>query len=144
MNHYSQYAVHPLRMDDEDEKPKEENAPETKALAKKMEKIFFEKRALYLWGVVDDKSARDIVTKLILLDNDKPGEEIKFYINSPGGVVTSGMVIYDTMKTQDVIRHEVGHFATVRTMIGGRAHRTGYHRFVLDPADAVGLGFQLR
>ena len=38
----------------------------------------------------------------------------------------------------------VGHFATVRTVIGGRAHRTGYHRFVLDPADAVGLGFQLR
>jgi ATP-dependent Clp protease protease subunit len=34
----------------------------------------------------------------LLLDNDKSGEEIKFYINSPGGVVTSGMVIYDTIK----------------------------------------------
>ena len=34
----------------------------------------------------------------MLLDNDKSGEEIKFYINSPGGVVTSGMVIYDTIK----------------------------------------------
>jgi ATP-dependent Clp protease protease subunit len=34
----------------------------------------------------------------MLLDADKPGEEIKFYINSPGGVVTSGMVIYDTMR----------------------------------------------
>jgi len=33
-----------------------------------------------------------------LLDSDKPGAEIKFYINSPGGVVTSGMVIYDTIK----------------------------------------------
>jgi ATP-dependent Clp protease protease subunit len=33
-----------------------------------------------------------------LLDADKPGEEIKFYINSPGGVVTSGMVMYDTLK----------------------------------------------
>lgn len=39
-----------------------------------------------------------MVTKFLLLDADKPGEEIKFYINSPGGVVTSGMVIYDTMK----------------------------------------------
>ena len=33
-----------------------------------------------------------------MLDADKPGEEIKFYINSPGGVVTSGMVMYDTMR----------------------------------------------
>ena len=35
---------------------------------------------------------------MLLLDADKPGEEIKFYINSPGGVVTSGMVMYDTMR----------------------------------------------
>ncbi len=62
-----------------------------------MEQIFFEKRSIYLWGVVDDKSARDIVTKLLLLDADKPGEPIHFYINSPGGVVTSGMVMFDTM-----------------------------------------------
>ena len=48
--------------------------------------------------MVDDKSAKDVVSKLLLLDSDKPGEEIKFYINSPGGVVTSGMVMYDTMQ----------------------------------------------
>lgn len=48
--------------------------------------------------MVDDRSAKDIVSKLLLLDADKPGQEIKFYINSPGGVVTSGMVMYDTMK----------------------------------------------
>jgi ATP-dependent Clp protease protease subunit len=88
-------------MDDEDE-PKENGEKEKNqdfgVLAKKMEKFFFEKRAVYLWGVVEDKSAKDIVTRLLLLDNDKPGEEIKFFINSPGGVVTSGMVIYDTMR----------------------------------------------
>ena len=67
-------------------------------MMKKMEKLFFEKRAVYLWGVVDDKSAKDIVTKLLLLEADKPGEEIKMYINSPGGVVTSGMVMFDTMQ----------------------------------------------
>ncbi len=98
MNYNSKYILSSVRMEDEEEKPKEDPSAENKALSKKMEKIFFEKRALYLWGVVDDKSARDVVTKLILLDNDKPGEEITFYINSPGGVVTSGMVIYDTMK----------------------------------------------
>ena len=96
----SKYIVNPYRMDDDEEKPKEETStsPESKLLSKRLEKQFFEKRAIYLWGVVEDKSARDIVTKLLLLDSDKPGEEIKFYINSPGGVVTSGMVIYDTMR----------------------------------------------
>ncbi len=93
------YKVNQFVMNDEDEKPKEEQpSAETKILAKKLEKQFFEKRAVYLWGVVDDKSAKDVVSKLLLLDTDKPGEEIKFYINSPGGVVTSGMVIYDTMR----------------------------------------------
>ncbi|MBA4140235.1 MAG: ATP-dependent Clp protease proteolytic subunit [Segetibacter sp.] len=95
----NRYNTKPFRMDDEEESPKEDKpSPETKVLAKKFEKLFFEKRSVYLWGVVDDKSARDVVTKFLLLDSDKPGEEIKFYINSPGGVVTSGMVIYDTMK----------------------------------------------
>lgn len=85
--------------DDEDEKPRDEKQEQIgSATMKKMEKLFFEKRAIYLWGVVDDKSAKDIVTKLLLLDADKPGEEIKMYINSPGGVVTSGMVMYDTIK----------------------------------------------
>lgn len=88
----------PFVMDDEEEKPNESTSPENKLLAKKLEKQFFEKRIVSLWGVVDDKSARDVVTKLLLLDSDKPGEEIKLYINSPGGVVTSGMVIYDTIQ----------------------------------------------
>ncbi|WP_082915183.1 ClpP family protease [Arachidicoccus ginsenosidimutans] len=81
---------------DEPETKKEE--PQAPLLLKKQEELFLKNRAVYLWGVVDDKSAREVVTKLLLLEADKPGEEIKFYINSPGGVVTSGMVIYDTIK----------------------------------------------
>jgi ATP-dependent Clp protease protease subunit len=87
--------------DDEDEnnEPKNDTPnPVNDFMTKRLEKMFFERRAVYLWGVVDDKSAREVVSKLLLLDADKSGEEIKFYINSPGGVVTSGMVIYDTMK----------------------------------------------
>jgi ATP-dependent Clp protease protease subunit len=82
---------------DEDEK---EETPKSDLMmfSKKLEKYFFESRSIYLWGVVDDKSARDVVSKMLLLDADKPGEEIRFYINSPGGVVTSGMVMYDTMQ----------------------------------------------
>jgi ATP-dependent Clp protease protease subunit len=87
----------PISGDDDDEK-EEQPKSDIGMFSKKLEKYFFEKRAVYLWGVVDDKSAKDIVSKLLLLDADKPGAEIKFYINSPGGVVTSGMVMYDTMQ----------------------------------------------
>ncbi|TAF53138.1 MAG: ATP-dependent Clp protease proteolytic subunit [Sphingobacteriia bacterium] len=84
--------------DEEEESPKEEKATAPDFLNRKMEKLFFEKRAIYLWGVVDDKSAREVVSKLLLLEADQPGKPIQFFINSPGGVVTSGMVMYDTMK----------------------------------------------
>ena len=84
--------------EEEEEKEREDKRDDLVMLNKKLEKIFFEKRSIYLWGVVDDKSAREVTTKLMLLEYDKPGEEIKFYINSPGGVVTSGMVMYDTMR----------------------------------------------
>jgi len=82
---------------DDDEKESTDKRDELNMLNKKLERYFFEKRSVYLWGVVDDKSAREVVSKFLLLEADKPGEEIKFYINSPGGVVTSGMVMYDTM-----------------------------------------------
>lgn len=82
-----------------EEEEKEERAEvDTRMLYKRLEKYFYESRSIYLWGVVDDKSAKDVVTKLLLLEADKPGEEIKFFISSPGGSVTSGMVIYDMMK----------------------------------------------
>ncbi|HEY0356607.1 MAG TPA: ATP-dependent Clp protease proteolytic subunit [Flavisolibacter sp.] len=84
---------------EEPEEEKEERAEvDTRMLYKKLEKYFYETRSIYLWGIVDDKSAKDVVTKLLLLEADKPGEEIKFFISSPGGSVTSGMVIYDTMR----------------------------------------------
>ena len=84
--------------EEEDEKEREDKRDDLMMLNKKLEKYFFERREVYLWGVVDDKSARETVSKFLLLEADKPREEIKFYINSPGGVVTSGMVMYDTMR----------------------------------------------
>lgn len=94
---YSKYSAKPYRMDDEEEK-EEQPKSDLMIFSKKLEQYFFDTRSIYLWGVVDDKSARDVTTKLLLLDADKPGTEIKFYINSPGGIVTSGMVIYDTLR----------------------------------------------
>jgi ATP-dependent Clp protease, protease subunit len=96
----NQYWNKSWRADDEPEEDEKEAQPKSDLMmfSKKLEKYFFESRSIYLWGVVDDKTAKDVVSKMLLLDADKPGEEIKFYINSPGGVVTSGMVMYDTMR----------------------------------------------
>jgi ATP-dependent Clp protease protease subunit len=58
---------------------------------------FLEQRKIFLWGPVDDDSAKDIVSRLLFLEAMKPGEKITFYINSPGGIITSGYSILDTM-----------------------------------------------
>jgi ATP-dependent Clp protease protease subunit len=61
-------------------------------------KKYLEKRSVFLWGGVDDESAKHVIDRLLYLDAEKEGEEITLYINSPGGYVTSGMAIYDTMQ----------------------------------------------
>jgi ATP-dependent Clp protease, protease subunit len=90
----------PIRFEDEEDDEPKENPLEnfTAAAFGPYNKKFLEQRKIFFWGVVHDNSAKEIVNKLLYLDAVKPGEEIKLYINSPGGVVTSGMVIYDTMK----------------------------------------------
>src|SRR5918998_4901764 len=55
-------------------------------------------RIIFLTGPVEDYSASLIVAQLLFLEAENPKKEISFYINSPGGVVTSGMAIYDTMQ----------------------------------------------
>jgi ATP-dependent Clp protease, protease subunit len=77
---------------------KEDEKKDEPGFAKQLEKILIEQRKIFFWGAVEEKTAKEVVAKLILLDSLKPGEEIKMYINSPGGVVTDGMVIYDTMQ----------------------------------------------
>ena len=55
-------------------------------------------RIIFLTGPVEDYTASLIVAQLLFLEADNPKKEISFYINSPGGVVTSGLSIYDTMQ----------------------------------------------
>lgn len=64
----------------------------------KFENKFIEQRKVFLWGPVMDESAKRVVNQLLFLEAVAPGKEITFYINSPGGVVTSGLVMVDTMK----------------------------------------------
>ncbi len=56
-------------------------------------------RKVFLWGKVDDDSAKHVIDRILYLELLAPGKEIQLIINSPGGYVTSGFAIYDTIKS---------------------------------------------
>jgi ATP-dependent Clp protease, protease subunit len=95
MNFYNKQ----ISMEEEEEPKGIPENPMEKIMGNMMfDKKFIEQRKIFLWGAVDDKTAKDITNRLLYLEAMDPGKEIKFYINSPGGIITSGMVIYDTMQ----------------------------------------------
>jgi ATP-dependent Clp protease protease subunit len=55
-------------------------------------------RIIFITGGIDDNVATLVVAQLLFLEAENPKKEVSMYINSPGGVVTSGMAIYDTMQ----------------------------------------------
>ena len=55
-------------------------------------------RIIFLGSEVNDDVANILIAQMLFLEADAPGKEIQFYINSPGGVVTAGLAIYDTMQ----------------------------------------------
>ena len=55
-------------------------------------------RIIFLTGPIDDNTASLICAQLLFLESENPKKEISFYINSPGGIVWSGLAIYDTMQ----------------------------------------------
>ena len=55
-------------------------------------------RIVFLTGVVEDNIASLVCAQLLFLESENPSKAVSFYINSPGGVITSGMAIYDTMQ----------------------------------------------
>lgn len=55
-------------------------------------------RIIFVGGPIDDASANTIIAQMLFLDNQNSDKDIKIYINSPGGSVTAGMAIFDTMQ----------------------------------------------
>ena len=91
----------PRADDDDDDDDQPDSPPEKKnpgSVAMLVQKKFLEQRKLFLWGAVTDETAKDITEKLLYLEAISPGKEITFYINSPGGSITAGMAVYDTMQ----------------------------------------------
>jgi ATP-dependent Clp protease protease subunit len=90
------------RFDDEDEEEEEEEKAALKAerapVASLIQKKFLDQRKLFLWGAVTDETAKDLTERLLYFEADAPGKEITFYMNTPGGSITAGMAVYDTMR----------------------------------------------
>ncbi|WOO42310.1 ATP-dependent Clp protease proteolytic subunit [Rubellicoccus peritrichatus] len=95
MNTYNLSQMDIRNEDKEEEEKKDANKGGVQML---MEKKFLEQRKLFLWGEVNDDSMKVVMEKLLYFEADKPGEPIHFYINTPGGSITAGMAVYDTMK----------------------------------------------
>jgi len=85
-------------------------------------------RIIFLQGVIDDNSANLIVAQMLFLQFDDAKADIHLYINSPGGSVTAGMSIYDTMQyvTCDVATYCIGQAASMGAVLltaGAKAKR---------------------
>ncbi|TDT39381.1 ATP-dependent Clp protease proteolytic subunit ClpP [Halospina denitrificans] len=78
-------------------------------------------RVIFLVGPVEDHTANLIVAQLLFLESENPDKDIHFYINSPGGAVTAGMAIYDTMEfiKPDVSTLCVGQAASMGALLLG-------------------------
>ena len=75
----------------------EKESPKAKNFREKIQDQFLQKRQIFLWGAVQDKSCEEMMEKFMFLENESPGEPIYFFINSPGGVISSGMAVLDIM-----------------------------------------------
>jgi ATP-dependent Clp protease protease subunit len=82
-------------------------------------------RIIFLGGVVDDETANTIMAQMLFLSNEDPKADISFYINSPGGSVTAGLALYDTMQFLrcDVATYGIGLSASMGAVLlaGGAA-----------------------
>jgi len=76
-------------------------------------------RVIFLVGPIDDNVANVIVAQLLFLEAENPEKDISLYINSPGGIVTAGMAIYDTMQfiKPDVSTICVGQAASMGSLL---------------------------
>ena len=76
-------------------------------------------RVIFLVGPVDDHVANVVVAQMLFLESDNPDKDIHFYINSPGGSVTAGLAIYDTMQfiKSDVSTMCIGQAASMGSLL---------------------------
>ncbi len=103
-------------------------------------------RVVFIVGPVEDHMANLVVAQLLYLESDNPDKDIHLYINSPGGTVTAGLSIYDTMQfiTSDVSTICVGQAASMGALLlaggaKGKRHALPHSRIMVHQPSA---GFQ--
>ncbi|MFN3821617.1 MAG: ATP-dependent Clp endopeptidase proteolytic subunit ClpP [bacterium] len=76
-------------------------------------------RIVFIAGGIDDSVASVVIAQLLFLEAEDPEKDISLYINSPGGLVTSGLAIYDTMRyiKCDIATIAVGHAASMAALL---------------------------
>ncbi len=81
--------------------------------------LLLRERIIFLGTPIDDQIANVIVAQLLFLDREDPDRDINMYINCPGGVITSGLAIYDTMQLirPAIATHAVGMTASMGTVL---------------------------
>jgi ATP-dependent Clp protease protease subunit len=84
------------RFDEDDDSPAK--TPGAFSVSAMVQRKFLEQRKVFIWGEVNTESAQDLVEKFLYLEAVDPGKPITFYIDTPGGSITDGMAIYDTIK----------------------------------------------
>lgn len=90
--------VTPRFDDDDDEKEESTVGKLPERVGFQIQRTFLDQRKIFLWGAVTDESAKDLTEKLLYLEAIGPGKEITFYMNTPGGSITAGMAVFDTIK----------------------------------------------
>ena len=90
-------------------------------------------RIIFLSGPIDDYISNLVVAQLLFLESENPEKDISIYINSPGGVISSGLAIYDTMQfvAPEVSTLCIGQAASMGSLLlagGGNLPRKDKHR----------------
>ena len=108
--------------------------PKLKNFRENINEKFLQQRRIFLWGAVSDKSAEETVEKLLYLEYLDPNKPIYFFINSPGGVISAGMAVYDVMKaiSSPVYTVTMGMAASMGSILACSGRKG--HRYILKHA----------
>ena len=108
--------------------------------------MLLRERIIFLGTPIDDQIANLIIAQLLFLDREDPDKDIQFYINSPGGSITGGLAIYDTMQLvrANVATYCVGETASMSTVIlssgaPGKRYATPHSTMHMHQAHTTGI-----
>jgi len=108
--------------------------------------LLLRERIIFLGTPIDDQIANLIIAQLLFLDREDPDKDIHMYINSPGGSITAGLAIYDTMQLTraDVATYCIGETASMGTVLlcsgtPGKRYATAHSTIHMHQAGTSGI-----